>query len=158
MRSALLVLLLLLTGCSANAIVSTPAVRSAQSGVALPDPRLTPGEAFAGVAAAEVCTIGWARDHRNVLRDQYVAVYAAYGLAYPQPAGSYELDHLIPLELGGDNDDANLWPETAAPPGFHQKDELETRLHDMVCSGQMGLDDAQRAIATNWYAAYQRYG
>ena len=41
-----------------------------------------------------------------------------------------EIDHLIPLELGGSNDIANLFPE----PGFgtasyRVKDQLENRLH-----------------------------
>jgi hypothetical protein len=95
---------------------------------------------------------------RNVVREQYVAVYSAYGLPYPEPAGSYELDHLIALELGGDNSNLNLWPEPAAPvPGFHQKDELENYLHDAVCAGRMALTDAQRGIATNWLALYREY-
>jgi hypothetical protein len=77
---------------------------------------------------------------------------------YPQPSGSFELDHLIPLELGGDNADANLWPEPASPvPGFHQKDVLENRLHELVCSGRLALGDAQRAIASDWYAAYRTH-
>jgi hypothetical protein len=113
---------------------------------------------FPAVAAAQVCTPGWASARRHVTSTQYHEVYAAYGIAYPEPTGTYELDHLIPLELGGDNANANLWPEAAAPaPGFHEKDRLENVLHDMVCSGQLGLPVAQQAIAGNWYAAYQRY-
>jgi hypothetical protein len=77
-------------------------------------------------------------------------VYAEYGIAERNP-GDYEVDHLVPLELGGSNDIANLWPEAAAPPpGFHQKDLVENYLHDQVCGGSMNLLDAQRAIATNW--------
>jgi 5-methylcytosine-specific restriction endonuclease McrA len=34
-------------------------------------------------------------------------------LGYPQQHGAFEVDHLIPLELGGDNVIANLWPEAA---------------------------------------------
>jgi hypothetical protein len=37
------------------------------------------------------------------------------------------------------------------------KDCLEDRLHALVCAGQMPLDEAQRAIAEDWIAAYQRY-
>jgi hypothetical protein len=44
---------------------------------------------------------------RNVTHNQYVQVYASYGIPYPEPAGTYELDHLISLELGGDNSNAN---------------------------------------------------
>lgn len=124
----------------------------------MPGTRLTPGEAFVRVTAAEVCTPGWASSHREVATSQYREVYGEYGIPYPEPSGSYELDHLIPLELGGDNANANLWPEAAAPaPGFHQKDSLENVMHDRVCASSLGLVEAQHEIASNWYAAYVKY-
>jgi hypothetical protein len=129
------------------------------AGVALPNARLTPGATFVGVTAPEVCTSGWATAHRHVTSAQYHEVYSEYGIRYPEPFGAYELDHLIPLELGGDNANANLWPEPASPtPGFHQKDDLENALHDLVCGGSLTLAAAQHDIASNWYAAYVRYG
>jgi hypothetical protein len=71
----------------------------------------------------------------------------------------YEEDHLVSLELGGHptNPD-NLWPE----PWFGNwnarvKDALEDRLHAMVCNGAISLRDAQKAIATDWIAAYKHY-
>ena len=124
----------------------------------LPDSSLTPGEVFADSTAAQVCVSGYARRVRNVLPEQYLQVYAGYGLTYPQPPGSHELDHLVPLELGGDNSNRNLWPEPALPvPGFHQKDELENFLHDQVCAGRLALSEAQRGIASDWVALYQRF-
>jgi hypothetical protein len=136
-----------------------PATPGVPAGVAMPNSRLTPGAIFIGVTAAEVCTSGWASSHRNVTPEQYVAVYGEYGIGYPEPSGTYELDHLIPLELGGDNVNANLWPEPASPePGFHQKDALENTLHDLVCAGSLSLATAQHDIASNWYAAYVKYG
>jgi hypothetical protein len=124
----------------------------------MPNPRLTPGAIFVGVTTAEVCTSGWATRHRDVTSEQYHEVYGQYGIPYPEPSGTYELDHLIPLELGGDNANANLWPEPASPaPGFHQKDALENALHDLVCAGSLGLAAAQHDIASNWYAAYVKY-
>jgi hypothetical protein len=128
------------------------------AGVAMPNVQRTPGESFAGVTAAQVCTTGWAGAHRHVTAAQYHEVYAAYGIRYPEPSGTYELDHLIPLEIGGDNANANLWPEPASPtPGYHQKDELENALHHLVCSGQLALGVAQHSISVNWYAAYRKY-
>jgi hypothetical protein len=52
----------------------------------------------------------------------------------------------------------NVWPE----PWFgawnaHDKDVLETKLKDMVCSGQLTLKDAQEAIAQDRVAAYRKY-
>jgi hypothetical protein len=128
------------------------------AGAVLPNPALTPGEVFVDVTAAQVCVSGYASSVRNVIHEQYLAVYASYGIPYPEAPGSYELDHLVPLELGGDNADRNLWPEPAAPvPGFHEKDELENYLHDAVCGGRMTLADAQRGIAANWALLYKEY-
>lgn len=137
---------------------SSPNASARLASGALPNLKFTPGEAFAGVTAAEVCTSGWASSHRNVASAQYREVYAEYGIPYPEPSGTYELDHLIPLELGGDNANANLWPEAAAPPpGFHQKDLLEDALHTLVCAGSMSLGEAQHGFAADWYAAYVKY-
>ena len=62
-----------------------------------------------------------------------------------------------PLELGGDNVIANLWPEPADPrPGFHEKDFVENYLHRQVCSGAMSLADAQREIASDWLAVWRQ--
>jgi hypothetical protein len=71
--------------------------------------------------------------------------------AYGQRGVRGELDHLIPLELGGSNDLSNLWVEAGPIP--NPKDSVENRLHDEVCSGQMSLRAAQEAIAGNWMTA-----
>ena len=64
------------------------------------------------------------------------------------------------LELGGSNDIANLYPEKATlpagAPGFHVKDKLENKLHDLVCDGAMSLRSVQRQIAANWQALYKK--
>ena len=71
-------------------------------------------------------------------------------------ASDYELDHLIPLDLGGCPDcSENLWLEPYAPqPGARQKDEVEAYLHKQVCHGSISLDAAQKAIAGDWYKVY----
>lgn len=73
--------------------------------------------------------------------------------------GPYEVDHLIPLELGGDNTMANLWPEpqSGTHAGYATKDGVENHLHALVCAGRVPLATAQHAIAGNWYTAYHRY-
>jgi len=73
---------------------------------------------------------------------------------------NYEEDHLIPLEVGGNpTDPKNLWPEprSTTPYNASKKDALENRLHEMVCSGQLPLDTARQAIASDWVAAYRQY-
>jgi hypothetical protein len=82
---------------------------------------------------------------------------AAYGVA-SEPS-LFELDHLIPLELGGALSDAkNLWPEAHAPsPGSYEKDGFENFLNARVCAGELSLAEAQDEMAhdwlTNWLAA-----
>lgn len=122
----------------------------------LPDPVCTPGAVLRGVTRTQVCTPGWASAHRDVPASEKRAVYAEYGIA-SHARGAYEVDHLVSLELGGSNALANLFPEAAEPrPGFHEKDRLEDVLHDAVCSGRISLADAQRGIARNWVALYDR--
>jgi hypothetical protein len=123
----------------------------------LPDPVCTPGATLTGATARDVCTPGWAGRHRNVSSATKRDVYAAYGIAH-HGRGEYEMDHLVSLELGGSNVEANLFPEAAEPrPGFHEKDGLENRLHDLVCAGTVTLAAAQTMISTDWLSAYRRY-
>lgn len=83
-------------------------------------------------------------------------VYGEYDML-SSPSEDYEIDHLISLELGGSNDIANLWPEAAEPsPGYHEKDALENKLHEKVCAGDMTLDEARRAISSDWLNVYER--
>jgi len=74
-------------------------------------------------------------------------VLAAYGIP-PAEAHRYELDHLVSLEFGGANTEANLWPEPI--DDARAKDVVENRTHRLVCSGAVSLEDAQRAFANDW--------
>jgi hypothetical protein len=122
---------------------------------ALPDAACTPG-AVMNANTNQICQSGYSSSVRDVPNSEKAQVYVEYGLQSGTP-GQYEVDHLVPLELGGSNDIANLWPESASPrPGFHEKDQLENYLHDQVCSGKMSLADAQRQIASNWLSAYNQ--
>ena len=127
----------------------------------LPDPRLTPGDTLP-VTAQQVCSPGYAKSVRHVLRSVREQVFASYSL----PGGNHtgycakgcELDHLVSLELGGSNDPKNLWPEPYLGTwGARVKDKVEDRLHAMVCIGKITLEAAQREIAANWKAAYRKY-
>ena len=82
-------------------------------------------------------------------------VFAEYGVDYPVPRGAYEVDHLIPLTLGGNNDIANLFPQPAEPaPGFREKDLVEVYLHEEVCNSRVAVSIAQERIAEDWLAIY----
>jgi hypothetical protein len=122
----------------------------------LPDSKCTPGRIFRGVTARAVCTPGYSQRVRRVSEATKREVYRRYGVRTHKP-GQYEVDHLIPLELGGSNSIRNLFPEAALPrPGFHEKDRLENRLHRKVCAGKISLASAQREFKRNWVIAYRR--
>ena len=121
-----------------------------------PDPKLTPG-AVTTTDSATICAPGYARSVRHTSGKLKAEVYREYGL--DRRGGHYEVDHLIPLELGGADTLANLWPESydTTPWNAHVKDRLEDRFHALVCAGEVELKQAQHEIATDWISAYQRY-
>lgn len=47
---------------------------------------------------------------RNVSREQKDKIYNLYRIPV-NCRGRYTIDHFIPLSIGGDNSDVNLWPE-----------------------------------------------
>lgn len=115
---------------------------------AKPDPALTPG-ATLNVTRSQVCTPGYSKSVRNVPTSEAQAVFAAYHVPYSEH-GKGELDHLISLELGGSNDQTNLWPQYGPRP--NKKDGYEDALHRAVCAGSMTLAAAQKLIVNpaNW--------
>lgn len=141
--------------------------RSASDGGVLPDPACTPGAVDATVTQADLVTTlcrpgGYTRSVRppESLTEPFKAtVMRAYDAT--GALGAYELDHLVPLELGGSSDTRNLWPEPDDRPGrgvANSKDRVERDLHDMVCAAVAGrpsvpLRVAQDLVATDWTTA-----
>lgn len=138
--------------------------------LARPDPACTPGAVDADVTQADLATTVCRRggDTDSVRPPEamtesfkYVAL-RAYGER--APVSAYELDHLVPLELGGASDTRNLWPELddhPAPGVANSKDLVEDRLHDLVCAAAKGgpglpLASAQALVAADWTTALQR--
>ena len=76
-----------------------------------PDPTLTPG-AVRTTDVSDICGRG-TRELRHWSRERDDRILHEYGL----PAGahpSYEIDHLIPLGIGGADEDLNCGPNRAA--------------------------------------------
>ena len=123
----------------------------------LPNPHLTPGEVIPGVGLDKVCTVGYTKQVRNVPESKKDHIYELYGIT--RVPGQYEVDHLISLELGGSNSMRNLWPESYFTVTWNArvKDGLEHELNRLVCTGKITLQEAQKAIATDWIAAYCKY-
>jgi hypothetical protein len=104
---------------STQTVSLAPSSTKAGPAYLYPNPTLTPGAELT-TDAATICVPGYASRVRDVSAATKKQVYAEYGVTYPQPAGAYEVDHFIPLEIGGSNDIENLWLEPATPtPGFH---------------------------------------
>ena len=177
MRPGLLAAVLLLVGCQEAAAPASPPDVSAVAAAAtpaasmpaachlrdrLPDPACTPGAVDPRVTqdniGQTICVRGYTATVRppvsytGPLKREQMALYGETG-----PPSGYEEDHLISLELGGHpTDPRNLWPEPGASP--NDKDRVENRLHDLVCSGAVPLARAQAAIAANWTAAESGLG
>ena len=133
---------------------ATTAPGSAAGAANRPNPALSPGVADPAVTQANIhstiCVSGYTATVRNVSTSTKDKVYAEYGITSHAP-GSYEVDHLISLELGGSNDIRNLWPEPyTGDDNARDKDVMENRLHDEVCAGTITLAQAQDEIVHWW--------
>ena len=124
----------------------------------MPDRRCSSGAYSAGLTTAVICSPAFRTAAiRDVPQSEKFEVESEYGLQPAYYGSTIEIDHIVPLELGGSNDSANLFPEPGSgAANYHVKDALENALHDLVCSGEMALRAVQRAIATNWEALYRR--
>lgn len=138
----------------------------------LPDVACTPGAIIPANIADVVCDksfkTGTVRDSKTT-RAQKQHVYNMYDLPHPpHNVGRNqvcEIDHLVSIELGGDDTIANLWPECSpgyqhwSGAGFREKDHFENWLWNQVCvQNTMPLKTAQIEIATNWFQYWDGAG
>src|ERR1700722_1878378 len=122
-----------------------------------PNRRLTPG-ATIPVTRSEVCSEAETKSAPAIPVSLARKVFELYGVTPPRP-DAYEVDYLITPQLGGATDIRNLWPEPYQETEWnaHIKDQLEDRLHEMVCRGDVDQATAQRDISIDWIAAYRKY-
>jgi hypothetical protein len=133
----------------------------------MPIAKFTPGAINPDVTqeniGSTICLSGYTKTIRppssytTTLKIQQLAT--TYSFYHDSLTGDFEEDHLISLELGGSpTSEKNLWPEPyVSTTGARIKDKIENKLHSLVCSHQITLAAAQKAIASNWYAAYLKY-
>ncbi len=135
---------------AASAAAAAGLTAAIAQGPILPKPSLTPGVFNYAVKASTIdttiCKSGWTKTIRppvsytNTLKIKQMQQYNETG-----SPSSYEEDHFIPLELGGDpKNPKNLWPE----PHSQSKDSdpLENSLKRQVCKGTLALKEARIQI------------
>jgi hypothetical protein len=94
---------------------------------------------------------------RYVPQSEKFAVEREYGVPATYYGRSVEIDHIIPLELGGSNSIANLYFEHGkGKANYRLKDQTENRAKAWVCEGRLRLRTARRGFATNWERLYRR--
>lgn len=123
------------------------------------------GALFADVTQASVsatiCIPGWTatvRPSTSFTQGVKLNFLREAGLD-PDRAADYELDHFVPLALGGHPRSLdNLWLQRwDGEWNARVKDRLERRLQVMVCEGRLTLRAAQTAVERNWKRAYRKY-
>jgi hypothetical protein len=101
-----------------------------------------------------VCVPGYTKTVRppaaytnRLKREMLAGEYAEQG-----ELNSTQLDHLVPLLIGGHpSDRANLWPQAyGGVRDASYKDNCERRTGQAVCNGEVPLVDAQRGFMENW--------
>jgi len=124
-----------------------------------------PGAFFAVVTQANItttiCVSGWTatvRPSTSFTQALKKLMLSRAGLD-PKAAIQYELDHFIPLAIGGHpRSEDNLWLQRwDGEWNARIKDRLERRLQVMVCAGQITLHTARVAVQDDWHTAYRKY-
>ena len=151
--------LLLLAALGLAMRTSWPGLRLFSIGgeaAAAPKARLTPG-ATVPLTREDVCNGNPSTQAQVLPASLERRVLEEYGVTTSRP-DAYEIDYLITPELGGATNIRNLWPQPYNTAwNARVKDQLEERLHTMVCNGEIDLATAQHEIAVDWIAAYKKY-
>jgi hypothetical protein len=132
-------------------------------GTFLPDPTCTPGAINPTLTEAilkdPAFRTGCVRNDATS-ETQKASTYKWYHTKHPKnnqgATQTCELDHLIPLYLGGADTLENIWPQ-CGPARVHlddrffkEKDKVEFYLGQQVRAGKMDLAVAQKGIAEDW--------
>jgi hypothetical protein len=152
--------------CDAVAGLSTalrnPFLRVDQTGI-LP-PRDTPGAVDPSITQANIgttiCRPGYARSVRPAFAVTAPVKRRLMDAQHPgESFADYELDHLIPISLGGAPLDLrDLWLQPRrGQANAADKNALAYVLWQLVCERRVPLRTAQQAIRRDWTKAYDTY-
>jgi hypothetical protein len=138
-------------GFFAASVMALPAIAAAQ----LPNNYYTPGKADK-VDVKQLCAATFDSSAKPVADWQKNEALTRYGVRPESFNG--QLEHLVPVALGGTNDPDNLYP-------FHgqgeytqdAKQRLAAKLHELVCDGKVSLKQAQDVFKKDWTKGYKQY-
>ena len=141
-------------------VPSSAEARSVRSPLAEPLGALLADVTQASISTT-ICTPGWTatvRPSTSYTQGVKSKLLKEAGMN-PDRAVDYDLDHFVPLALGGHPRSLdNLWLQRwDGEWNARVKDRLERRLQVMVCEGRLTLRAAQAAVERNWKRAYRRY-
>lgn len=96
---------------------------------------------------------GIAKCKRKVSKEQKRIVGARYNVTDESTWLNYKFDHLIPLGIGGSNDNSNLWPQ---PNDAVQaiKDKVEQEVYNLLSTGRISQSEAIQII---WNCVNKEY-
>jgi hypothetical protein len=111
--------------------------------------------------ATTICVAGWTatvRPSTSYTQRLKATMLRRVGLD-PKEAVAYELDHFVPLAIGGHpRSEDNLWLQRwDGEWNARVKDRLERKLQLMVCAGEITLQSARLAVQRDWHEAYRTY-
>ena len=133
----------------AASVMALPAVAMAQ----LPNNMYTPGKADK-VDVKQLCAAD--ASAKPVADWQRNEALTRYGV---RPEGfNGEIEHLVPVSLGGTNDPDNLYPFHAQGEyTLDAKQRLAAKLRELVCDGKVSLKQAQDVFKKDWTKGYKQY-
>jgi len=127
-----------------------------------PDPMLTPG-LIATTDFKELTTVSACGTYSACHRKTTQAMKIFVCKEYHSDCKGIEIDHDIPLALGGADDIRNLSVQqehiliNGVDYGFHMKDKIEAYLVTQMKKGNILPKDAQNCLRDDWVDCYNRY-
>ena len=127
-----------------------------KGGISRPNHAITPGDVTTTDANA-VCAVPKHSLHTPISVATQTLVYNAYGYVDTVQQNKYVVTYLVPEDLGGATDTANMWPAAIRGTGYYQEIATNSALRTLVCRRMLSLTDAQHILETDWYSAWIRY-
>ena len=140
----------------------SPAAWAVDSDGTIPDPKLTPGAPGSATQDLDVICHHKTTERRHTTGAEKNAVFRLYQLPTHRsgwcsgPRGC-SVDHVVPLECGGPDVPANLFPQKGDGP-YNQEDKnrLEGLCHKLVCARVITPAEGQAWFMPDWRVEYDR--